>query len=39
LLPMLALYEPAADWQNGGVNLLIPKGQPELVQAIQRLAP
>ena len=39
LLPMLALYEPAADWQNGGVNLLIPKGQPELLQAIQQLAP
>jgi len=39
LIPMLEEYEPAADWQNGGVNLLIPKGQPELLEAIQQLAP
>jgi len=39
LLPMLEEYELAASWQSGEVNLLIPKGQPELLQAIQQLAP
>jgi hypothetical protein len=39
LIPMLEEYEPAASWQDGGVNLLIPKGQPEILQAIQQLAP
>jgi len=37
LLPMLADYEPVASWQNGGVNLLIPKGQLELKSAIEEL--
>jgi len=39
LLPMLEEYEFAASWRSGEVNLLIPKGQPELLQEIQQLAP
>ncbi|MFZ3070185.1 MAG: hypothetical protein WA110_03570 [Anaerolineaceae bacterium] len=30
LLPMLDVYEPVLSWQNGAVNLLIPKDQIEL---------
>lgn len=33
--PMLNEYQVALSWDNGNINLLIPKGQPQLLNALQ----
>lgn len=35
VIPMLNYYESARSWRNGEVNLLIPQGQPGLLEALQ----
>ena len=35
LMPILENYEPAFSLQGGGVNVLIPKGNPELLEKLK----
>ncbi len=37
LTPLLAEYEPVLSWNNGDINLLIPKGSDDLKHALQQL--
>lgn len=39
ILPMLMDYQLALSWDNGEINLLIPNGEPELMEQLQEISP
>jgi len=37
ILPMLMDYQLALSWDDGGINLMIPNGEPELMDRLQKI--